>query len=287
MKISIIIPVYNAELYIEQCLTSILKQSVDNMEIICIDDGSNDNSGSIIKQLRQKDYRIKYFYCPHTNAANARNKGLEIADGDFILFLDADDFLDKDALYHLTNVAKQTNADIIVGQYKLFDNKTNRPLKQKYGIHTKIKRIFSIKDLQDKQFEFTNIAVWNKLYKSDFLRANKLSFKPHSCLNDMFFSLVAIVLAQKIALSHNIVTYYRINVKNSISTNKEYIYNNFFHILTEINLYLKKQSDWDNIKNSLKNLEHKQLLEFCARIGNSKQTQKFNSAITKFISAFD
>ena len=103
----------------------------------------------------------------------------------------------------------------------------------------------------------------------------------------MFFSLVAIVLAQKIALSHNIVTYYRINVKNSISTNKEYIYNNLFHILTEINLYLKKQSDWDNIKNSLKNLEHKQLLEFCARIGNSKQTQKFNSAITKFISAFD
>lgn len=286
IKISVVIPIYNSSCFLSACLGSVLYQENQNIEIICVDDGSTDSSAQIIKKYCRLDPRIKYFYKNHTNAADARNIGLEFATGDYILFLDSDDFLADDALKQLSNIATETHADIIVSQYKLFDNKTKRKLKQIYGIHTKKKRPFNISVLPEKQFEFTNIAVWNKLYRSDFLKLHALRFKSHTCLNDMFFSLTATALAKKIALCHMVTVYYRINVHNSISSNISYIQANFFDILEEINVFLQRIPRWKQFRDSLLDLEKQQLFEFAARLSDKASAEDFRVAAINFISQY-
>ncbi len=286
IHISIIIPVFNAEAYIKECLNSVLNQRYKNIEIICIDDGSTDSSAQIIEKYCHLDPRIKYLYKNHTNAADARNIGLEIATGEYILFLDSDDFLADDALKQLSNIAAGTNADIVVSQYKLFDNKTNRKQATTYGIHTKKKNPFNITMLTEKQFEFTNIAVWNKLYRSDFLKSHALRFKSHACLNDMFFSLAATALAKKIALCHTVTVYYRINVHYSISSNISYIQANFFDILSEINTYLQQRLDWSRFGDSLLDMESRQLFEFASRLPNKTAATNFKASALEFISKY-
>lgn len=284
--ISIIIPIFNSESYIKECLNSILVQRYKNIEIICVDDGSTDNSAKIIQKYCKIHKKITYLYKKHTNAADARNMGLKIATGDYILFLDSDDFLADNALKQLSNIATETHADIIVSQYKLFDNKTKRKLKQIYGIHTKRKRPFNISEFPEKQFEFTNIAVWNKLYRSDFLKLHALRFKSHTCLNDIFFSLTATALAKKIALCHMVTVYYRINVHNSISSNISYIQANFFDILEEINVFLQRSPRWKQFRDSLLDLEKQQLFEFATRLSDKASAENFRVAAINFISQY-
>lgn len=286
IKISVVIPIYNSSCFLSTCLGSVLYQENQNIEIICIDDGSTDNSAQIIKKYCRLDPRIKYFYKNHTNAADARNIGLEFATGDYILFLDSDDFLAEGALKQLSNIATETQADIIVSQYKLFDNKSKRKHVTPYGIHTKKKKPFNIATLIEKQFEFTNIAVWNKLYRSDFLKLHALRFKSHTCLNDMFFSLTATALAKKIALCHMVTVYYRINVHNSISSNISYIQANFFDILEEINVFLQRSPRWKQFRDSLLDLEQQQLFEFATRLSDKASAEDFRVAAINFISQY-
>lgn len=286
LKISIIIPVYNTENYLTECLNSIVTQKYRNIEIICVNDGSTDKSSDIIQYFCDTDPRVILINKPHTNAGDARNIGLKKATGDYILFIDSDDFLSDHALTKLIDTAEQTDADIIISQYRLFNNKTKQKNKTKYGIHTKSKLPFSIKDLTSRQFEFTNIAVWNKLYKVLFLKSQNLYFKSYTCLNDMFFSLIAISLADRIVLCHSVTIYYRINVKNSVSTNIEYIQSNFFNILTEINKYLQQHKEWDKIKHSLLHVEQQQLSEFYHRISDTNEAKKFKHDVMNFISKY-
>ena len=95
-KVSIIVPVYNVEKYVERCIESIIKQSYKNLEIILIDDGSKDNSGKICDEYAEKDNRIKVIHKKNGGLSDARNTGLNIADGEYICFIDSDDYIHKD-----------------------------------------------------------------------------------------------------------------------------------------------------------------------------------------------
>lgn len=114
MKLSIIIPVYQAEKYIEECLTSLLQQKMKQYEIICIDDGSSDHSGSIIRKMAACYPEIRYFYQKNRGVSAARNYGLRVAAGDYIMFVDADDFLRKNRVKTLLKKAERIQADILI-----------------------------------------------------------------------------------------------------------------------------------------------------------------------------
>lgn len=114
IKLSIIVPVYEAEQYIEDCLTSLLQQNVEQYEIICIDDGSTDHSGIIIKTMAERFPVIQYYYQENHGVSSARNYGLRVASGDYIMFVDADDFLKKNKLRMLLKKAEESQADILV-----------------------------------------------------------------------------------------------------------------------------------------------------------------------------
>lgn len=115
-KVSVIIPVYRAEKFIHECIESVLNQTHTDLELILVDDGSPDNSGAICDEYALKDNRIKVFHQPNGGVCAARNRGLDMATGDYILFLDSDDYMPKDALETLYNDATQNDADIAIGR---------------------------------------------------------------------------------------------------------------------------------------------------------------------------
>lgn len=117
MLVSIIIPVYNKQDYLTDCIDSVLSQDYKNLEVIIINDGSTDNSEKIINKWIVKDYRIRYFTQSNKGVADTRNRGISIAKGEYIFLLDADDLLDKKAISKLVNYINQTNADIVIGNY--------------------------------------------------------------------------------------------------------------------------------------------------------------------------
>ena len=120
--ISIVIPIYNAEKYLEECLTSIKNQKYKNFEVILVNDGSIDNSESICKAFVESDTRFRYYLKVNGGASSARNLGLDNVKGDFITFIDSDDWIDENHLELLINSIKKTNSDIVVSCYKEFDN---------------------------------------------------------------------------------------------------------------------------------------------------------------------
>lgn len=268
--VSIIVPVYNCESYLRQCLSSIKQQSLTDIEVICVDDGSTDKSNEIIKEYALGDKRFKYIYKKHSNAGEARNVGMAASRGDYLIFLDGDDFFAPNMIENALKCSLNTDADITVFQYKLFYENLNRVSTKKYGIHTNRKHPFSLFDCSNRKFEFTNIAVWNKLYKADFIKNNHLMFKSHIAINDLFFSWSSLILAKKIALCQHVGVFYRVNSGKSTSDNLSRISECFFDAFQEINEYTQAIGVWEQIKKDLIVAEQKQLIEFYSKLSKDK-----------------
>ena len=113
-KVSIIIPVYNAEKYLGKCLESLLSQTLQEMEIICVDDGSSDSSPEILKRFQERDGRVRILTQENQYAGAARNNGMKEAQGEYLLFLDADDFFENTLLEKVYNQGKKMEADIVL-----------------------------------------------------------------------------------------------------------------------------------------------------------------------------
>lgn len=185
-KVSIIIPIYNAEKYIEKCLTSVINQTYQNIEIICIDNNSTDNSIDILKKYQKLDSRIILEKEKNAGVSYARNHGINICSGKYISFIDADDYIERDYTESLVkNIQEQCdisicNFNIIQdGNIKYRDNINNKNYLTKEEI---IERIF----LRNEFCAF----CWNKLYKTDIIKKNKISFneKQEIC-EDLLFNL--------------------------------------------------------------------------------------------------
>lgn len=238
-KISIIVPVYNVEKYIKQSVESVLNQTYKNLEIILVDDGSKDSSGNICDEYSKKDQRIKVIHKENGGLSSARNAGLDIATGKYIMFLDSDDYFENNSCEVLYNEIEKTNADYVIGNYihVTYDGiKWDKPL---FDVNTYDNFKVSIKDYE-KSFFVMNSVVWNKIFKREFLEEHKLRFIPGALAEDAIFTTYCYVHTDKGYYIKDIVYNYRQNEENvSISTNctKNYfmklndsyklIYNNF------------------------------------------------------------
>lgn len=167
-KITVIIPIYNAELYLERCIDSIVNQSFKDIELICVNDGSTDNSEQIIKKYQDNHNNIILISKKNEGVSAARNIGLEKSNSDYIYFVDADDWLSPDCLESIYNAAISSQADIIYFNANIYKNNT---LINYYNL----KRLKSIKN-KDLLFKMMIHAVWNKLYKKEFLLKNDIKF---------------------------------------------------------------------------------------------------------------
>ena len=142
-KVSVIMPVYNADNYIRQAIETVLAQTLTDFELICVDDGSTDKSVEIIKSYAKKDARIQLIEMNHIGISTARNKGLLKSTGEYVIFLDADDFYEETLLEKLYNTAKDQNLDIVATGFDLYDTKKARFIKSAEEEHGNIGHLLS------------------------------------------------------------------------------------------------------------------------------------------------
>ncbi len=219
-KVSVIVPIYNGEKYLEECLDSILNQTVKDIEIICVDDGSTDRSNEILEKYSSNDARIRIYHQENQFAGIARNTGMKYAEGKYILFLDGDDFFDSSMVEKLYNKSEQDKADICVCDGYRYDDENKVALKSKaYLVHNLLpdKIPFSIEDAEETLFNFTTMNLYNKLYRRDFLERTGIKFKPHRLGEDAGFVLHTLSSAGRITVLDERLFYYRINTNISVT----------------------------------------------------------------------
>ena len=267
-KLSVIIPVYNVENYLRECLDSITSQTVKDIEIICIDDGSTDNSPEILKEYQKKDSRIKIITKENGGQATARNLGIKEAQGEYIAFIDSDDFIESEMLEKLYTKAKDDNLDIAMCKIATYNNQTGEIKDNVWyymlGIFRDFeKEIFNHKDTK----EFTcNIAVtpYNKIYKTSLIKDNNILFPEGLIFEDEKFFYDTYLRAKRVSVIPEFLYYYRVNRKGStVDIEKENDYTDIIEISKQIRQTFKETNNYEDYKYLLNNrLIHLQLARF-------------------------
>lgn len=221
--VSVIVPVYNVENYLKECIESIINQSLNDIEIIFIDDGSTDNSFKILQEYKEKDSRIQVLQQKNQGAGAARNAGLQIARGKYLSFLDSDDFFDIDMLAKAVKNIEEFESDICVFDVDLYDNESHKKEPGVWVVKKKFmpkKKVFNYKDCNDYIFSCVHTCAWNKLFRTSFIKQYHLSFQELNNTNDLYFVCMALSLAKKISYVPEALMYYRVNVLTSLSQSK-------------------------------------------------------------------
>ncbi len=248
-KLSFILPVYNVEKYLKESLNCLVNQTFKDIEIICINDCSTDKSRSILQDFADKDNRIKIIDNEQNcGAAVSRNKGLDIASGEYVLFLDSDDLFEKDLAEAVLKVADENNSDIVIYNY----NQTNSARKINFRKNKKLvnKKVFSYKDASDRIFNIIPPNAFSKLYKKSFLIESNIKFQSLKSCNDSYFALSTLVLAKRISLLDKVLLHYRVNALGNISSSRGKHYKNIISVLKDLKEFLISINIYDEVKKS-------------------------------------
>ena len=197
-KISVIIPVYNVEKYLRECLDSVCAQTFNDFEVICVDDGSTDSSPAILDEYAAKDRRFKVLRNEHSNAGVCRNAGMDIAQGEYCSFLDSDDVFSPKMLEILVSVADSSNADIVSCSHKRFNDgdKCSLYCAKNKGIQYEV---FDSPADNINVFSKWGAMAWDKLFRRSFVNEHSLRFQEIRWTNDLRFVMMAVTLAKRIA----------------------------------------------------------------------------------------
>ncbi len=237
--VSVIIPVWNASPYLRQCLDSVLSQTLTDIEIICVDDGSTDDTPDILREYVEKDARIIVIRQENRGAGAARNNALRRAKGKYLSFLDSDDFFEPGMLEKSYEAAEKNQADIVVFGCDYYSESSGRFRSCPNSINRLILppgEVFSLKDVRKDAFRLFFGWAWDKLIRADLVLENSLAFQEQRTTNDMLFVFSALVLSQRIAVLSELLAHHR-RGKASLSVTREISWECFFNALAE----LKKQ----------------------------------------------
>lgn len=215
LKISVIVPVYNVENYLRQCMDSIINQSFENLEIICVNDGSTDGSCSILEEYKAKDHRIILVNQENQGVSSARNRGIELSTGEYISFVDPDDYLEKDAFKIASSNLENGDIDILSWGYNPFPN----PSAWYANASSPVNDIYK----SDSVNAFFNgkgsVVVWNKLYKTEMIKKNLLLFNEElETAEDVEFNMITFVHASNVKFISDKLYYYRIGREGSLTS---------------------------------------------------------------------
>lgn len=242
--ISVIVPVYNVENYIEDCINSISNQTYKNIEIIAINDGSRDNSLEKLEKATFKEKRLRIISQINKGLSGARNRGIEEAKGKYLFFLDSDDRLNKNTiLENLYQSVVKNDADLGITNYVTLNEKTLKILPKKINLS---KEIYTQKEFLDELLDknksyYSYIPAWNKLYKKEIFE--KLKFKENIYYEDTEIFSKIILHSNKIVFYNDFGVEYKISRKGSITTNSNKI-NDILKVADEIEkFYLQLDDD--------------------------------------------
>lgn len=251
-KISVIIPVYNTEKYLHQCLDSVVNQTLKEIEIICIDDGSTDSSLEILKEYAQKDNRFQILTQKNLHAGVARNAGLAIAKGEYVHFLDSDDWLEECALLNLYNKIVQKQADICLFKYNKFCNFKNDAVEPALQLNDFSKSdVFSPRKISKIILQITYSNIWTKLYSKQYLKKEDIKFQALKSCNDVYFNILSLLQASKITCLDEYLINYRFFSQNNTTSKRGLYSENIVIAYKSIIKHLKKQRILTKYKDTL------------------------------------
>ena len=218
-KVSIVIPVYNGERFLKQCLDSVLKQTYTNLEVICVNDGSKDNSLSILNKIKELDQRVIVISQENQGMSGARNSGIKVATGEYISFVDCDDFIDKYMIENLVCIAEKANAEIAIANILLFyeDTLSISSFRDEPLYYSLRETCFSINQAPDM---IKHIGVWDRIFKREFIEQNNFKFIDGVTYEDAAFCIETEIRAKRIVLTPEHLYFYRKNAGGSV-TDKE------------------------------------------------------------------
>lgn len=253
-KISVIIPVFNAEKYLSKCLDTIILQTYKNLEIICINDGSTDCSGQILNEYAQKDSRIIVLNQQNSGQSIARNKGLEIATGEFVSFIDSDDWVSLSLYQKFVNALKLVNSDIDIYMFNadiFLKDQSLSDVKLKHVFELAVwkikpeKLLYSVADCSNP-FD-GNMAVWNKIYKKSYLDFLNLKFEENLIFEDKVFHFESFLRTQKIYINNDALYHYRQHSASTMHTIKNNVFD-IFEVIPLINKALIDSNTYEKNK---------------------------------------
>ncbi len=297
-KISIIIPVYNAARYLEKSISSVLQQDYHNFELIIIDDGSTDTSFHICQEFAKTDQRITLKHIDNSGPANARNIGVHLCTGEFTFFLDADDYINKEALSIALKAIKESHADLLILDFKkvingqLFPSLNSR--------HFSSNEILLTPKIKDSALNYLNAPnrnplfaySWGRLFRTDIIKKHQLSFNTElHTFEDVTFNFNYLHRCNKIHYIH-IAAYNHLihdgfgSATMTIGNNPEKLFD-FKSAIFSIRDYLKKCSPSDDytqqVGHAITTLTIIQLVRMCGQINTSNFLPIYNT-INTFIS---
>lgn len=237
-NISVIIPVYNVEIYLKQCLDSVINQTLKDIEIICVDDGSTDKSSEILQCYAKKDKRIKVFSQKNQFAGVARNNGMKHATGKYLFFLDADDFMELNMLEIMYRRAEQDQLDITLCHYWHFNDPTQEVIPidshKRDAYFPSDRDVFSGKEIRDAGIFQSMVGwAWDKLFRAEFVKEMGYQFPAFRSSEDGFFVYMMVARAKRIGVLQQRLIYHRMMNGSSLSNTREQNWENGFK-MTEL-----------------------------------------------------
>lgn len=254
--ISIVVPVYNAEKYLEQCLDSLIQQSYINIEIICIDDGSKDYSSEVVEEYMRRDNRVKLIKQENTGVSGTRNKGINYTQGEYIMFVDSDDWIDLNTCESALNSIIKNDADIVMWSYvseregeknyknifpeeTIFDVDMTRKV-----LHRRLVGILG-EELAHPEMADSLCPVWGKLYKTNIIKNYDIQFvdlDEIGTYEDGLFNLEVFFYVKKVVYLKEHFYHYRRNNKNSItSKHNDNLYEQWQQLFNKMEKYIKEK----------------------------------------------
>ncbi len=255
VNVSVVIPVYNAQKYIKNCLFSIISQTYKDIEIICVNDGSVDNSLKILKEYEKEYDFIKVIDSKHEGIGAARNKGLDAARGKYLQFIDADDWISADAIEKCVKKAQESDLDIVCFNVANYDNETKLIVENQFYPHNFWPRNAENMVLTWKDYRNIfcgNFSSVNKLYRLEFLRENGIRFLEKLNFEDLPFHLKSFMDASRIGVINSSLYFYRKNIKASFmgSMGRDGRIFDIFPILEELRKIVEQKGRFENLKYS-------------------------------------
>lgn len=294
--ITIVIPVYNKEEYVNKTIESVVNQSYKQLELIIINDGSTDNSGKIIREWSEKDKRIILINQENKGVSETRNSGIDMANGKYIFFLDADDEIKENAIYNLILKAEINKADITVGNFiKVIsseEKKDKELIEKKYTGNE-----LSQEQVKAEMFMIKNrylATTCNKLYKRQFLTESKVRFKNNVLAEDRLFNLMCYVNYPNIYITNDLTYIYNIIEGSRSRSYSPNLYKSILELYNKLDNYLENKNiemsiddlilinisyDIDNIINHEYNSDNQKI----TRIHKVLESMYYNKRVNKVL----
>lgn len=255
-EISVIIPTYNVEKYIDQCLDSLQLQTFDNFEVLCVDDGSDDQTRERIREYGKADSRIRLIEMPHCGLAGVmRNEGIRQAKGDYCLFLDGDDFFEPEMLEHSLRKVREDDADICMFDARMYYEATKTY--KKSDVILKTEYIPEQIPFEGKSFPYIfNIGTgcpWTKLIKKSLIDENHIEFMALPRFNDVYFVFLTLALAKRVTILQEVLVNYR-QIPTSLQANNTKTPWDWYDSLKTLREKLLELGIYSEVENSFRNL---------------------------------